>query len=149
MLVHKKCPYSELFWSAFFPHFPAFGPNTERYTLYLSVFRRNAGKCRKNADQNNYVFSPNAGKCVKNADQNNSEYGHFLHCVLSTWKVVSLGKNKSDNKKLFTEAYLQLPQTSKIWGSFAEIVSGLTVNCCCKVNHYWCLQESLICIWVV
>ena len=27
------------------------------------------------------VFSPNAGKCVKNADQNNSEYGHFLRNV--------------------------------------------------------------------
>ena len=24
------------------------------------------------------VFSPNAGKCKKNADQNNSKYGHFL-----------------------------------------------------------------------
>ena len=24
------------------------------------------------------VFGPNAGKCGKNADQNNSEYGHFL-----------------------------------------------------------------------
>ena len=28
------------------------------------------------------VFSPNAGKCGKNADQNNSEYGHFLRSVL-------------------------------------------------------------------
>ena len=27
----KKCPYSELFWSEIFPHFPAFGLNTERY----------------------------------------------------------------------------------------------------------------------
>ena len=27
--LRKKCPYSELFWSAFFPHFPAFGLNTE------------------------------------------------------------------------------------------------------------------------
>ena len=27
------------------------------------------------------VFSPNAGKCRKNADQNNSEYGNFLHSV--------------------------------------------------------------------
>ena len=54
--LHKKCPYSELFWSAFFPHFSAFGPNTP----YLSV------------------FSPNARKCGKNADQNNSEHGHFL-----------------------------------------------------------------------
>ena len=46
----------------FFPHFPAFGLNTERFsdTPYVSV------------------FSPNAGKCGKNADQNNSEDGHFL-----------------------------------------------------------------------
>ena len=27
------------------------------------------------------LFSPNAGKCGKNADQNNSEYGHFLRSV--------------------------------------------------------------------
>ena len=27
------------------------------------------------------VFSPNAGKCGKNADQNNSEYGLFLRSV--------------------------------------------------------------------
>ena len=27
------------------------------------------------------VFSPNAGKCGKNADQNNSEYGQFLRSV--------------------------------------------------------------------
>ena len=47
---------TELFWSAFFPHFPAFGLNTP----YLSV------------------FSPNAGKCGKNAGQNNPEYGLFL-----------------------------------------------------------------------
>ena len=53
--LRKKCPYSELFWSAFFPHFPPFDLNTE-----LSV------------------FSPNAGKCGKGTDQNNSEYGHFL-----------------------------------------------------------------------
>ena len=52
----KKCPYSELFWSAFFSHFPAFGLNLDRYS----------------------VFSLNAGKCGKNVDQNNSEYGYFL-----------------------------------------------------------------------
>ena len=38
----KKCPCSELFWSAFFPHFPTFGLNT-----YLSVFSPNVGKCGK------------------------------------------------------------------------------------------------------
>ena len=27
-------------------------------------------------------FSPNAGKCGKNADQNNSEYGLFLRSVI-------------------------------------------------------------------
>ena len=57
--LRKKSPYSELFWSAFLPHFPAFRLNTE----YLSV------------------FSPNAGKCGKNVDQNNSEYGQFLRSV--------------------------------------------------------------------
>ena len=25
------------------------------------------------------LFNPNAGKCGKNADENNSEYEHFLH----------------------------------------------------------------------
>ena len=38
-----KCPYSELFWSAFVLHFPAFGLNTERY----SVSPRIPSKCGK------------------------------------------------------------------------------------------------------
>ena len=66
MTLRKKYPYSVLFWSAFFPRFPTFGLNTERYS-YLSVFR------------------PNAGKCRKNTDQNNSELGHFLSSV-KNWK---------------------------------------------------------------
>ena len=43
----NKCPYSELFWSAFFPHFPAFVLNTERYfriSLYSVRMRENALK---------------------------------------------------------------------------------------------------------
>ena len=32
----KKCPYSELIWSSFFPHFPAFGLNTERPTTLVN-----------------------------------------------------------------------------------------------------------------
>ena len=59
--VRKKCPYSELFWSAFFPHLAWIRRDTE----YLSV------------------FSPDLGKCGENADQNNSEYGHLLHCVIN------------------------------------------------------------------
>ena len=58
----KKSSYSELFWSAFSPDFPAFGLNT-RDTEYLSV------------------FSPKAGKSGKNADPNNSEYGLFLRSI--------------------------------------------------------------------
>ena len=42
--LHKKSPYSELFWSAFFPDFPAFGLNTERYTTYSVPMRENPGK---------------------------------------------------------------------------------------------------------
>ena len=33
--LRKKFPYSELFWSAFFPDFPAFGLNTEKYGVIL------------------------------------------------------------------------------------------------------------------
>ena len=35
--MRKKCPYSELFWSAFLSHFAAFGVNTERYSVSLKV----------------------------------------------------------------------------------------------------------------
>ena len=41
--VRKKSPYSELFWSPFFPHFPAFGLNTERYSVSLRI----QSECRK------------------------------------------------------------------------------------------------------
>ena len=58
--LRKKCPYSESFWSTLFPHFPAFGLNTESYSVSLLI------QCEY-------------GKCGKNADQNNSEFGHFLH----------------------------------------------------------------------
>ena len=36
-ILRGKWPCSELFWSAFFPHFPAFGLNTERYSVSLSI----------------------------------------------------------------------------------------------------------------
>ena len=54
----KKCLYSELFWSPFSPHFPAFGLNSERYGVSLRI----QSECEKG----------------KNADQNNYEYEHFL-----------------------------------------------------------------------
>ena len=48
LTLRKKSPYLELFWSAFFPYFPAFGLNTERYFVSLriqSVCRKMWEKC--------------------------------------------------------------------------------------------------------
>ena len=42
--LRKKCPYSELVWSAFLPHF-LHSDWIGRDTLYLSEFSRNAQKC--------------------------------------------------------------------------------------------------------
>ena len=50
LLQHKKCPYSELFWSVF------------------SHIRTEYGKILH--------FSPYSVRMWKNTDQNNSEYGH-------------------------------------------------------------------------
>ena len=56
LLLRKKCPHSELFWSAFF------GIRTE-YGGILCI-------------------SPYSVRVRENSDQNNSEYGHFLRRVL-------------------------------------------------------------------
>ena len=36
--LRKKSSYWELFWYAFFPHFPAFGLNTERYFVSFRIW---------------------------------------------------------------------------------------------------------------
>ena len=64
LALRKKCPCSELFWSAFFPHFLAFGLNMA-------------------------VFSANAGKFGKNEDQNSSKYRHFLRRVDTMKTIIS------------------------------------------------------------
>ena len=70
-------------FSRIFPHSDWIGRNTE----YLSV------------------FSPNAGKCRKNADQNNSEYRHFSRS--GYFSFTSLKRSKSACKKYFFD-YWQL-----------------------------------------
>ena len=50
--LREKCPYSELFWSAF------------------SLIRTEYGQILR--------ISPYSVQMQKNVDQNNSEYGHFL-----------------------------------------------------------------------
>ena len=53
--LRKKCPYSQLFWSAFF--------------RILTEY----GKIRS--------ISPYFVRMPENTNQNNSEYGHFLRSV--------------------------------------------------------------------
>ena len=55
LTLRKKCPYSELFWSAF------------------SCIRTEYGQMRS--------ISPYSVRMRENVDQNNSEYGHFLRSV--------------------------------------------------------------------
>ena len=44
--LRKKSPYSGLLWSAFFRHFPVFGLNTKRYSVFLhSVCLRIQSEC--------------------------------------------------------------------------------------------------------
>ena len=55
LTLRKKCPYSELFWSAF------------------SCIRTEYGEIRS--------ISPYSVRMRENVDQNNSEYGHFSRSV--------------------------------------------------------------------
>ena len=44
-LAAQKCPYPELFWSAFFQHFPTFGLNTERYGVFSGEYKFGTKSC--------------------------------------------------------------------------------------------------------
>ena len=35
--LRKKCPYSELFWSAYFPNFSAFGLNRKYFSNIMKI----------------------------------------------------------------------------------------------------------------
>ena len=49
-------PYLELFWSAFFPHFPSFELNTESISPYSVRMRENARKMRTRKTPNTNTF---------------------------------------------------------------------------------------------
>ena len=87
LTLRKTFPYLELFWSAFFPHFPAFGLNTERYFPHFSAFGVNTKRYGVSLR-----IQSKSGKCGKNVDQNNSEYGHFLRSVKSICNAVIASK---------------------------------------------------------
>ena len=81
--LRKMFPYSELFWSAFSPHFPSFGLNTERYEVSLRI----------------------QSKCGKNVDQNNSGYRHFLRSakeIESFWINLKVSKSVKSLLIIFT-----------------------------------------------
>ena len=109
--LRRKCAYSELFWSAFFPH----SDWIRREMEYLSVFSPNAGKCgkirtRKTANTNTFYalvtlrIQSECGKFGKNADQNNSEYGQFLrkgYLSVFTPNTGKCGKNADQNNSKY------------------------------------------------
>ena len=73
----KKCPYSELFWSVFSriqteygeirsysgPYFPAFGLNTERYSVSLHI-QSECGKIRTRITPNTDTFYAVIALCL-------------------------------------------------------------------------------------
>ena len=68
LALRKKCPYSELFWSAF------------------SRIRTEYGEIKS--------ISPYSVWTRENADQNNFEYGHFSRSVAISNIYLSETKNK-------------------------------------------------------
>ena len=87
--LRKKCPYLELFWSAFFlirteygeiwsysgPHFPAFGLNTERYSASLLI-QSECGKMRTKVTPNRDTYH-----AVHFCDESNSERRSMKLCT--------------------------------------------------------------------
>ena len=67
VLLRRKCPYSELFWSVF------------------SRIRTEYGELRS--------ISPYSVPMQENTDQNNSEYGYFLCSVWYKWKFTIIINN--------------------------------------------------------
>ena len=121
--LHKKCPYSELFWSAFFAHFSAFGRNTEKYSVSLRI----------------------QFECGKNVDPNNSEYGHFLRSVIYKKKchyMIAVTTSTSGRAAcgLYTSGWLSCKCYRKI--SFDLFQTGTaftstTGSIFCKFCKYW------------
>ena len=137
--LRKKCPYLELFWSAFFPHFPAFGLNTERYSVSLRI-QSECGKMRTRITLNTGTFYTVIlfEKMVLNI----AFFKDFLHIILLTdllmifwgfpWKHLDKRISLLSSKKI---GYIVLLQTlcfpviafflsvttPYIWGTWTEL----------------------------
>ena len=100
LTLRQKNSYSELFWSAFFPHFPAFQLNTERYSV-------NAGKKRTRIIPNTdtfYAVSYYRNKKRKiSIKKNKTSEGSLIKTSHMLLWVISLGVT---NSHLFLFLYL-------------------------------------------
>ena len=67
--LRKKCPYSKLFWSAFFPQFPALGLNTG-IAPYSVRMPENAGKMLTRITSNTDTFYTVKSLIWKSIQQN-------------------------------------------------------------------------------
>ena len=80
--LRKKCPYSELFWSAFYRIWAEYGD--------IQIISPYSVQMRENADQNNSEsISPYSVQMRENTDQNNFEHGHFSLSV--NWDLKKTG----------------------------------------------------------
>ena len=83
--LRKKWLYSELFWSAIFPHFAAFGLNTERYKVGM---RENVRKMRMRITPNTHTFY-----AVLNLQVNSQVIGWVnSHVTGRVWKNTNIRK---------------------------------------------------------
>ena len=103
--------------SYFGPHFFRIFPHSDRIqrdTPYLSV------------------FSSNAGKCGKNADQNNSEYGLFLHSGNRRDGIKCGGHRNSTHKKTTRHNHWPTHKSyEKFWRSMyksKKLISRIKLN---------------------
>ena len=84
LALRKKCPCSELFWSAFFPHFPAFGVNTRKYGKNKDQNNSKYGHFLRRANATGYLF----WVCL--ALNNASSFGITVRLINKCYKILLL-----------------------------------------------------------
>ena len=116
--LREKCPYSELFWSAF----------SRIWTDYGEILR----------------ISPYLVRMRENADQNNCEYGHILRSVENYVSIICSGNsweifNKKLNFAIIIFANLIITFLNLFSNRFLIIVKEVNQirnNIVCFVTHH-------------
>ena len=76
--LRKKCPYSELFWSAFSRIRTEYGEILWDIRISLYSVRMRKMRTRITPNTDTFYLSPYSVRMPENANKNNSKYGHFL-----------------------------------------------------------------------